>query len=281
MIGYVSPVGNRLVSASDLLKDFATVTRFQWWMTLLICWVGGMLPGHTQALPQWLAKDGHVKPPDFGIQDESRFFNRDSGAFKRISDQLRKLEADHGYKIYLKVEPVLIGSSAAELANQLQQAWLPRGDGLVVVFEADSRNLGIGRDFSAIPGADNAPALIPTHETAALITRAVEGVDATQAPEAYIEALTGKLVEEANGYFARRNAPLPAGRALRIGLLAVGALTLLALVAIVFGWLVRHSTMADVRCFRFPVVDRPERLGAPCGASVTARRFAPPAAKRV
>jgi len=250
-------------------------------MAVLICGVAGVFPAPGQALPEWLAKDGTPRPPDFGIRDESGFFNKDSGAFKRISDQFRKLETDHGFRIVLMVEPVLIGTSAPELAGQLRQAWLPDGNGLVVVFEADSRSVGIGRDLAGSSDPKEPGAVIPTHETAALITRAIDAVDPKLVPEAYIEALSGKLVEECNRYFELRDAPLPAGRSMRIGLLAVGALALLALGALGLGWLVKHSAMAEVRTFRFPVVDRPERLGAPCGAAVTARRFGPVSAKRV
>lgn len=255
--------------------------RFDLWLAILFCWVAWVCPAPGQTLPEWLAKDGVPKPPDSGIRDESGFFNRDSGAFKRISDQLHKLEAAHGYRIYLMVEPVLIGTNASELAAQLRLAWLPDGDGLVVVYEADSRNLGVGRDLSVSPDPKAPKVLIPTYETAAVISRAFESVDPKLAPEPYIEGFTLKLVEECNGYFQLREAPVPAGRSTRISLLVVGAVTVLALAAICLGWLVRHSTMADVRSFRFPAVDRPERLGAPCGASVTARRFGPQAAKRV
>jgi hypothetical protein len=250
-------------------------------LAILVCWVAGIPSAPGQTLPEWLAKDGVPKPPVFGIRDEGGFFNRDSGAFKRISDQLRKLEADHGYRIYLMVEPVLIGTSAPELAAQLRQEWLPNGNGMVVVFEADSRNLGIGRDLGMPEDTKTPDVLIPAHETAALINRSIESVDSSLAPEAYIEAFTGKLVDECNGYFGLREAPAPAGRSMRIWLLAVGVLTLLALIVIGVGWLVNHSTMAEVSGFQFPVVDRPERLGAPCGAAVTARRFGPPPVKRV
>ena len=243
-----------------------------------MAWV---IPGQGQSLPEWLTKDGAPRPPDFGILDSDGFFSRDAGAFKRISDQLRKLEAEHGYKIYLMVKPVLIGTSAPELAAQLRQAWLPDGNGLVVVYEADGRSLGIGRALDISPNLNARVVLIPTHETAALINRAVDAVDAKLAPEAYIEALAGKLVEECNGYFTLLETPLPAGRSMRMGLLVVGAMTLLGLVTVGVGWLLRHSPMAEVQSFRFPVVDRPERLGAPCGASVTTRRFGPAPAKRV
>ncbi len=252
-------------------------------MAILICWVAWVTPGQGQSLPEWLTKNGTPKPPkppDFGISDEDGFFIHDAGAFKRISDRLRKLEAEHGYKIYLMVKPVLIGTSATELAAQLRQAWLPDGNGLVVVYEADGRSLGIGRTLDLPHDPKSPDALIPTHETAALINRAIDAVDAKLAPDAYIEDLTEKLIEECNSYFKLLEAPIPTGRWIRMGLLLVGAMTLLGLITLVGGWLLRHSPMAEVQSFRFPVVDRPERLGAPCGASVTARRFGGPPAKR-
>jgi hypothetical protein len=213
------------------------------------------------------------KPPVFGIVDESGFFNRESGALKRVSDQLRTLEADHGYKIYLVVEPVLIAGSAPERAGELFQKWLPEGNGLVIVFEADSRRLGVGRDMAGIPAQSDNPARVPSHETNAILNRTLESVDSALAPEAYLEAVVAKLTTEFDSYFKRLDTPPPPQRSMRIGLLVIGTLSLLGLAAIALGGFVRHSGMARVRSFRFPLVDRPERLGAPCGGGVTARRF--------
>jgi hypothetical protein len=115
---------------------------------------------------------------------------------------------------------------------------------------------------------------VPTHETVAILARAREATDPKLAPEAFLEALMGNLVREFDTYFERRKAPVPAGRSLRLALLTVGGLTLLALGAIAVGALVRLPSMAGTRTFRFPRVDRPERLGAPFGGgSVITRRF--------
>ena len=141
-------------------------------------WVGILMGSSAgQDLPEWLAKSANSKPPDFGVRDENGFFTRDSGAMKRISDQLRKLEADHGFRIFLLVEPVLIATSAPELAAQLQQSWLPKGDGLVVVYESDNRSLGFGRDVGGEPDTGDATVLVPTHETAAILMRARDATD--------------------------------------------------------------------------------------------------------
>lgn len=233
-----------------------------------------------QELPDGLAKSANARPPDFGVRDEGGFFNRESGSMKRISDQLRKLEADHGFRIYLLIESVLIATTAPELAAELQQSWVPQGDGLVVVYESDNQSLGFGREVDAghphEPGAapSLSPVTVPTHETVAILMRARETTDPKLAPEAFLEALMGNLVREFDHYFERRKSPVPAGRSLRLALLTVGGLTLLALGAIAVGALVRLPSMAGTRTFRFPRVDRPERLGAPFGGgSLITRRF--------
>ncbi len=248
--------------------------RFKHCLALWLLGAALILQVHAQALPEWLAKNGTVKaPPSFGVMDESNFFDRNSGVFKRISDPIRKLEADHHYKIYLVVEPLLIASTPAELAADLRRAWVPEGDGLVLVFESDSRHLGIGRDLDNHPGLENERSRIPVHETSGMLARATEAVDAKLAPAPYLEALVGNLVREHDDYFKRLTTPPPPERSVKIGLLVAGILALLGLGVIAIGTLVRHSSMTASRRFRFPVVDRPERLGAPCGSSVTAHKF--------
>ncbi len=250
--------------------------RLHHWLAAGIIWGVLLLTGFGQSLPDWLAKNGVPKPPDFGVRDESGFFNRNTGAIKRISDPLRKLEAEHGFKIYLMVEPVLIATNANELAAQLQQYWVPEGDGLVVVFETDNRSLGFGRDVDGPPDENAAAGSVPTHETATILMRAREATDPNLSPEAYIESLMMNLADGFNNYFEKRAAPIPATRALRLGALVVGALALLALGAIIIGALIRLPSMAARKTYRFPIVDRPERLGAPCGGgNVTVRKFGP------
>lgn len=248
--------------------------RLEHWMAVLIFLGAIPLPASGQAAPDWLTQNGYAQPPNFGIQDGAGFFDRNSGARKRISDQLRKLETDHGFRILLLVEPVLIGTTAPELAAQLQQSWLPDGDGLVVVFESDSRRLGFGRDVGGEPTSAEDTPRVPTHETAAILTRAREAADTNTAPEAFMEVLMGNFVNEFDHYFELRNAPPPKGRSLRLALLTAGGLALLGLGAIGIGTLVRLPSMAGTRSFQFPAVDRPERLGAPDGGgNVTVRRF--------
>ena len=252
------------------------MTRWQKMFSVWLCYGALALPSFGQALPETSAPNGVQAPPVFGVLDTGGFFNRNPGALKRISEQLRKLEHDRGYMIYLVVEPVLIASSPSERAAELRQAWVPEGNGLVVVFETDSRRLAVGRDLVDKQSAFKNLARVPTYETAALLGRAMGATDPRVAPEVYLEALMGQITGEFDGYFKLRDTPPPAARSMRIALLVIGTLSLLGLGAIGLGGLMRHSRIAGVTSFRFPAVDLPERLGAPCGGSVTARRFAPP-----
>lgn len=235
-----------------------------------------MLSGFGQSFQQWPLENEVPVPPASGVRDNSGVFNRNTKALEQITAQLEKLRAEHGYRIYLIVEPVLISTSAPELAAKLQQSWLPDGgDGIVVVFEADTGRVGFGPDIGGGPDPEDDPVgRVPTHETAAILLKAGSAADRNLEPVPYIQALINELVSGFNDHFEKRMTPTPAGRSLRFALLTIGGVTILALAAIGIGAMVRLPSMARARTFKFPKVDRPERLGAPCGGGdVTVRRF--------
>jgi hypothetical protein len=242
-----------------------------WWMA-----VAAVCPAQDLPEAQAALSASQAQPPVSGVLDSAGFFNRNPEALQRISDRIQKLDHDHGYKIYLVIEPVLLTSSAPELAAALRQAWVPDGNGMVVVFESDSRKVGVGRDLTSNPINHKNSLQVPSNQVNAILERAMAGVDPQLGPLPYLEALIGRLGDEVDAYFHHLSVQPPAERSVKLGLLIIGGLALLGLVAIALGGFVRFSSMAGTQRFRFPVVDRPERLGAPCGASVTARRFAPP-----
>lgn len=258
------------------------MSGFREHLVFFLLWVGWALASHAQEPPKPQLQTNLplarslLQAPASGVLDSSGFFSRNPEALQRISDQIQKLNRDHGYKIYLVVEPVLIASSAPELAAELRQAWVPNGDGMVVVFESDSRKLGVGRDLASSPQAESQAIRLPSNQTNAILEQAMNGVDSQLSPVPYLEALISNLADGIDAYFLRLTVRPPPERSVRLGLLIAGGLALLGLLAIAIGGFVRHSSMARVVCFRFPVVDRTERLGAPCGGSVIARRFAPP-----
>jgi len=234
------------------------------------------LSANAQSIATQISEETAAAAPDTGIVDESKIISRESEAYKNIITRLRELREKRGFKIYLVVEPVLIATTPPDLAARLRDKWLPEGDGLVIVFESDSRNLGISQDLIGHPDQADRADSVPAFETSAAISRTTAAIDSKLSPEPFLESLVTKLTTEFEVYFKSREAPPAKGRGLRLGLLIVGAVALLGLVGIALGGLIRHSSMTVAQRFRFPLVDRPERLGAPCGGSVTSRRFSAP-----
>jgi hypothetical protein len=216
------------------------------------------------------------KPPAERVSDHHGFFRSDPGAIRRIAGKIRQLEADHGFRIHVVVEPTLIHDTASGLAARLQQEWLPQGDGLVVVYEGDSRSLGIGRNVASLPDSSQRPGQVPTHEMDALLREALAATDAQLPKEEYLEVLVGHLVSGFSTFFERREATPPRAKSLRTALLILGLIALLALTAIAVGALTRLKSMSPMPMRYFPRVDRPERLGAPCGGLVVGRSFGKP-----
>jgi hypothetical protein len=238
-------------------------------------WLAAVLAGSGCGTAQTPWADT-TKPPVDRVSDLNGFFRSDSGAIRRITDKIRQLEAAHGFRIYVVAEPVLISDTASGLAAQLQQAWLPEGNGLVVVYEGDSRSLGIGRNIAALTEPPIRPERLPIHETDALVREALAATDAQLPKDEFLELLVGNLVSGFNNHFERRDAPPARAKSLRTGLLVLGLLALLSLTAIAVGALTRLRSMSPVPTLYFPQADRPERLGAPCGGLVVGRSFGHP-----
>ncbi len=244
-------------------------------MAVFLGWLALAGAARTQELPAWLVEERVPPPPPLGVSDRAGLFSRDTEALQRISAGFAKLEADHGFRLYLVLEPVMIRGTPPELAARLQLAWLPQGNGLVVVYEVDSGLMGVGRDVD--DGADlGSDGRVPSYEMMEVIAKVRAATDSDLPAAAYVETLAAALVSEFDGYFARREAPSSPGRSLRIGLITAGTLATLALAALGMAWMLRRAGSDGPRSFRFPEVEVPERLGAPAGGGdVTSRRFRP------
>jgi DNA-binding transcriptional MerR regulator len=237
-------------------------------LVLLLGWLAPLHSTSAQALSAWLAQEDLPPPPANRILDNADLFSRDQEALQRIIQHIRKLETEHGFILHLVTEHLLISSTPPELASALQLAWLPEGNGIVIVFESDTRRLGLGRADESTPDIDNLGTQLQSYETVTLLTKTLT---------ALVESLSEKLAQA----HQRRQTPPPAGRSLRMALVAIGGLCMLALGTLGIGLLLRRSSPQSNPPVRFPNIDATERLGAPFGGgSVSSRRFRPPSAPR-
>lgn len=236
------------------------------------CWLAMIVGGLGQAMPMNLPS-----APVTGIVDEDGFFSSQPEKAARISQVIQKLQRDQGFKLFLVVEPILIGASVPQRADELRQRWVPNGDGLVVVYESSTRQLAVGWDIvgGEMP-SDQSSLRIPSFKTSAMLNRALGAPDPQLPPEAYLEELMVKLASEFEGYFTNREVSPPPERTLKITLVVVGTLALLGLATMIAVAIVRYTSVSGVQAYRFPKVECPERLAAPCGATVSTRRFSAP-----
>lgn len=227
----------------------------------------GSLAGQS-LLEQSLPEQQLPSPLSTGFSDEGGVLGKNSDAQRRVAAMIADLEKERGYRIFLLIERSLISSNANDMAAQLQQAWLPDGGGLVVVYESDTQELGFGRNLDPGEGITVGKIGVPSYELFRIIGKALAVADkkeGSEKTEVFIEALVVKICEEIEAYFARKEAPVESGRSLRLALVTVGALSLLALCGMGLGWLTGRADKRQAETRFFPVIDVPERLGAPYG----------------
>lgn len=227
-----------------------------------------------QELAEWL-KDANVPPPPAEmVTDEGGLFNSRPESLQKMRQAVQKLAQERGYKIYVVVKSVMIGNTASQLAGQMQQAWVPNGDGLVLVYESNSQSLGLGRGYEEDVTAPDQRWLIPSHEIMRILARVMKQVGSKPAPADYMEQVTLSLAQECSAHFAKLDAPAPGGRLVRLAVLALGATALLVLIVMGLGLLLRRSGNSKTQTFTFPQTDVPTRLKAPFGGGkVIVRRF--------
>lgn len=216
-------------------------------------------------------------PPADGVLDHGGFFQRDHERLARITERLRRLKEERGFPVYLVVEPLLVQGSGANRAMELQRKWVPDGNGIVFIFETDSKRISVGQQFEQNLGPEGAPnEQVPSFELNAIFSSATKGLTPqTTSPEEFIETFLTRVTDGIESYFQRRDKPAEDGRTVRLVMVIIGAAAGLALIGLAAAWLMRRSDRAGgAGCFFFPETEAEERLGAPYGGgSVSSRRF--------
>ncbi|MBK1883079.1 TPM domain-containing protein [Luteolibacter pohnpeiensis] len=248
------------------------------WKAWFFGWLMMLVAGiscYGQEAPSWIDQEDLPQPPAFGVLDEAGLYTRNPEGLRRISDLVRGLEQRHGFKIYVVIETVLDSEgNPGERAMKLYRAWLPKGNGLVVVFQRDTKILGFGRDSEVAEDPDFLKQLVPSYETTKILWDEWNGFDRSEAAEVSLENLVQSLVTKYERYFQSLEQPPPKWRAFRLWLMAIGGISVLALAAFALVWLVRRLGIDAPQQFHFPEMEVPERLGAPYGGGmVSSRRF--------
>ncbi len=213
-------------------------------------------------------------PPADGLLDERSVLGKNEAIKARLVQQIRQIEEEHGYRLFVVLEPMLLGVSAQELASLSYQKWLPEGGGLVVVFESDKQQIGLGHRLDGTGGMIGNQAEIPTYALGDLVNDAFRKASLREEGSGpLIESFLTELCANIDGYFERRNQPHDGSRSLRLALLTVGAMSILALCGMGIGWLLAKADRKQFRRRVFPPVDVPERLGAPYGGGGAANSF--------
>ncbi|MFT4175467.1 MAG: hypothetical protein QM627_02315 [Luteolibacter sp.] len=226
-----------------------------------------------QQVPEWLREANVPPPPAEMVSDESGLYDDDPEALERMRQAVRKLADERGFRIYVVIRPVMIASDSMQLAGQLQQAWVPDGDGIVLVYESNSKSLGLGRGYEEVQGDSDGRWRMPSHEFMRIFTNAMK-MEGKPAPAEFLERLTLRLAESCSEYFVKKEAPVPAGRMPRFAALALGSLVLLGVIGGGLALVLRRFGHGATGRFVFPKSDLPQRLKAPFGGGmVIVRRF--------
>lgn len=228
--------------------------------------------------------DFPATPPASYVLDEADLFRHDTATLRRIAERLGDFDQRHGLPIYLAVYSGLIGTTPAQRAVDLHRAWLGERYGFVLVFDSDTGDLGLGRPFEPdradSPDAPRAAATgrIPSYELLEIMLRVNEQMKPTDQRVEHLDRLTAGIVAEFDACLARLEAPVSRGERLRFGLIVVGMIAAIGLLALVAIRLWSHAEAQAGRTHRFPTVLVGQRLGAPFGGGrVNVRQFRDPA----
>ena len=214
--------------------------------------------------------------PASGIRDSAGLMSREPKRLEAMVKRLEEIERKHGFRIYVALEPILITHDLASWASLLQQAWLPADGGLVLVYEVDTRSASFG--WNALAPEETSRLGMPSHAYVTIRSKVMNVPETLSTdPASQVEWMVFTLAEGVDEYFRMLEAPAPAGRKLRVTLVALGGLAGIGLLAMLIGLLNRLSSDKQQPPRYFPPSDRPERLGAPCGGGeVVCHRFAEP-----
>ena len=220
---------------------------------------------------QLLAQAYRDGPGEEAVNDPFQVLRSKPALKAELNQAIHGVEKQFGFRIRLMIRPVWMGGTVQELAATLQNVWFPKGDGLVMIVETDNRKLGLGVSMHGSP--EDESWLMPTHASATILKRVADRADQDLPLDEYLRSIVLDMVSEHSAYLEKRLERQPPTHKFHENLFLIGALSVTALGALVVTILLRMSHARERHSVRrFPVVDVPERLGAPYGGGTIATR---------
>lgn len=215
--------------------------------------------------------------PRGGVLDDARLFATVPEQREAIAGRLREFRERTGFTVEVALVDLLIGRSVFAESQQLRDAWLDEGPGLVLVLEVDSGRWEIGWSERTIrAGGSEMPAVGPSEvepQERVLIMNRLRSL-----PEPGVRSiedavgLVDALMRELEATVGSVEPPVPhRGRLL---LLALGLGSGLLLLALLIAAAVRRADRRAMDQLYFPSIEVGERLKAPRGGGkVSSRTF--------
>ena len=246
----------------------SAVQWFKLGMAAGAAWLAAAALACGQAAYVWESDQPDEPPaaPEGMVLDQADLLARHPAVFERISTRLLALRKDTGFRLYVVIQSGLTTREPGVLAERLHEAWVAGPEGLVAVYETDSRKAAFSRPFLTHP---EAATRLGSLDYFAVIGRALDGWDRKQPEPAQVEQLAGLLVDGFRAILKTAELQHPPGRTLKLALLLVGGAALLALGVVVACKFRRRPHQPGDR-FWFEDREQPERLGAPSGGGSVA-----------
>jgi uncharacterized membrane protein YgcG len=219
----------------------------------------------------WFEKVIQNGPGKEEIQDPFESLRNHPELKKELSDRIHSLEEKYQFTIRVIIRPIFMSSTPQELAIRLQDAWFPKGNGLVMVIETDTRRLGLELSLRGEP--DEEDCLVPSHASIMILQRVLSRINRDLPIDEYLRSLILDVIGEHEAYLAKRTSVTASAQTLRENLFMIGALCTVALGALVVMTWMRYSRAKEAQSVRrFPRFATPIRLGAPYGGGMIATR---------
>lgn len=223
--------------------------------------------GHDELLAKALQSGPGTEP----LNDPYQVLRNNQELKAELSKAILDLEDKYGFRIRVLLRPVWLTGTIQEMAITLQEAWFPDGDGLVMIVETDNRKTGLGVSMQGNPEQESW--LMPTHASAVILKRVADRANPEVPLEEYLRNLVLDMIAEHDAFLEKRLKRPTAAEQWKDNLFLIGALAATALGAITVAFLTRiFRTKEQQGVRRFPIVETPERLGAPYGGGVVVTR---------